>query len=67
MSVPVVLVFTAELVSMKQTVSVASAKVTSGAQPVNTVRTLCDRFAVPHNMVARFLSNPWQMFLHSYV
>ena len=67
MSVPVALVFTAELVSMKQTVSVASVKVTSGAQSANTVRTFCDHFAVPHNMVARFLSNPWQMLLHSYV
>ena len=67
MSVSVALVFTAELVSMKQTGSVAFVKVTSGAQSANTVRTLCDYFVVPHNMVARFLSNPWQMFLHSYV
>ena len=67
MSVPVALVFMAELVSMKQTVSVASVKVTSGVQSVNTVRTSCDRFAVPHKMVARLLSNLWQMFLHSYV
>ena len=46
MSVPVVLVLMTELVSMKQTVSVVSVKVTSGAQPVNTVRKRYDYLAV---------------------
>ena len=51
MSVPVVLVLMAELVWMKQTVSAASVKVTSGAQPVNTVRKHYDYLAVPYRRI----------------